>query len=104
MFDWMYILLIVAIAALIILPIPYLIKNPAGTKKLGIGIVAMGVLVLLAFLLSSDAPLPFIENAASKNEYSRLADLNIISIYVMAVAAILAVVYSGVRGIISPNK
>lgn len=96
LFIWTYILVVVAILALIVVPLPYMLKNPKTMKKFGIGIIALAVVILLAYMLSSDNSLPFIENAASKNEWSRWADINIISIYIMSGAAILAIIVSGI--------
>lgn len=104
LFIWTYILVAIAIIALIIVPLPYMLSNPKTMKKFGLGIVALGVVILLAFMLSSDNPMPFIEGAATKNEWSRWADVNIISMYIMTGLAILAIVFSGIKGIFSSNK
>ena len=104
LFIWTYILVAVSILALIIIPLPYMIRNPKTMKNFGIGVVVLGVVILLAFLLSSDTPLPFLENAASKNEWSRWADVNILAIYIMTGLAILAIALSGVMGIFKSNK
>ena len=98
-FIWTYILLALAILVLIIVPIPYMISNPGSMKKFGIGLALLGVVMLIVYLLSSNDPLPFVEDAAAKNEYSRLADMNIISMYIMTGLAILAVIGSGVIGL-----
>lgn len=104
LFIWMYILIAIAVLALIVVPLPYIISNPGTLKKFGIGIVALGVIILLAFLLSSDTPLPFLENAASKNEWSRWADVNILAMFIMTGIALLAIVFLGIKGIFRSNK
>lgn len=106
-FYWTYILLAIAILALIVTPIPYIITNPGVLKNFGIGIVAIGIVILLAYLFSSDAPLPFlgpVEEVKEKNSYSLLADLNIISMYIMSIAAIAAIAFSGVRNMIISRR
>ena len=103
-FIWIYILVAIAVLALIIVPLPYMIRNPKTMVKFGIGIVALGVVLLIAYMLSSDAALPFIEGAADKNEWSTWADVNIISMYIMTGAAILVIALSGVMGIFKSNK
>lgn len=103
-FTWMYVLIFIAIAALIIAPIPHMIKNPKGMKNFGIGILAMIILFGVTYLLSSDAPLPFLEDAAAKNSYSRLADLNLLSMYIVCALAIAGVLFSVLWGALKPNK
>ncbi len=101
LFIWTYILVAVAILALIIVPLPYMIKNPKSLVKFGLGIVALGVVVLVAYILATDSPLPFIENAAEKNTWSKWADVNIISMYILTVLALVAILLSSIKGIFS---
>ncbi|MDR0660005.1 MAG: hypothetical protein LBG19_04225 [Prevotellaceae bacterium] len=100
LFIWTYVLVAIAVLALLIVPLPYMIKNPGTMKKFGIGVLALGVVILIVYLMASDESLPFLEDAASKNEWSKWADVNILAMYVMTGIAILAIAYSSIRGML----
>lgn len=103
-FIWMYILVAVAILALIIVPLPYMLKNPKTMVKFGAGIVLLGAVLLVAYVLSSNASLPFIGTPAEvteKNSWTTWADVNIISMYIMTVLAIVAILLSSLKGLFS---
>lgn len=102
LFVWTYILVIIAILALIIVPLPYMIKNPKTLVKFGLGIVVLGVVLLLAYMFSSDASLPFLGTPleiAEKNSWSTLADVNIIAMYIMTGLALIAILLSSLKGL-----
>jgi hypothetical protein len=104
LFIWTYILVAVAILALIIVPLPYMIKNPKILVKFGVGVVALGAVLLLAYMFSSNVSLPFIgtqAEVAEKNSWSTWADVNIISMYIMTAFALVVILWSSLRGIFS---
>ena len=101
LFIWTYILVAIAVLAVIIVPLPYMISNIGTMKKFGVGVLALGIVFLVVFLMAGDNPLPFIDGAASKNEWSKWADVNILAMYIMTGFAILAIVASGIKGIFS---
>lgn len=97
MFIWTYILIIITALAAIVMPLPQLIRNPKGLVRMLLGVLAFGVVILVAYLLSSADALPF---AASHDPVSestiRFADVNLYSMYIMFTLTIVTVLFSSV--------
>lgn len=94
-----YVYFAVAIGLAIIFPIVNMIVNPTNSKKTLLGLGALVLLFVVAFLLSSSAQLPFsIANPANNAPVTlRFVDTSVISLYLLAACAVGSIVYTEVR-------
>jgi uncharacterized membrane protein len=91
-----YALIGVSVLLIVVFAITQIAKNPAGAKNAIIGIVAMVVLFIIAYVVAdgSDA-----ESFAGKNiseGTSKQVGTGLIAFYILAGAAILSILYSEV--------
>ncbi|MDR1054802.1 MAG: hypothetical protein LBL90_03045 [Prevotellaceae bacterium] len=97
MFVWIYILVIITALCAIVMPLPQLIRNPKGLVRMVFGIVSFGLVILVAYLLSSSDPLPFPASHDPISEGTiKFADVNLYSLYIMFALTIITVLFSSV--------
>lgn len=94
-----YVYFAIAIGLAIIFPIVNMIVNPTNSKKTLLGLGALVLLFVVAFLMSSSAQLPFsIANPANDAPVTlRFVDTSVISLYLLAACAVGSIVYTEVR-------
>lgn len=96
-FIWMYILIILAALVAIVMPLPQLLRNPKSLMRMLFGILGFGVVILIAYSLSSTNALPFAPNHAPVSEDTlKFADVNLYTIYIMFGLTIVTVLFSSV--------
>ncbi|MCK5029323.1 MAG: hypothetical protein KAR57_06790 [Bacteroidales bacterium] len=97
---WAYILTGLAVGLTIVFPVIQMVTNPKNAKKGLMGILALVVILGIAYLFASDEALGIrnLELAAKYDVPSTLkyAGMMINSIYILAVIAIVSMVYSEV--------
>jgi hypothetical protein len=103
---WTYILLILSVVLLVGFGVIQLVSNFKESKKGMLAIVAMGVVVLVAYLLSTDA-IPvflgsekFVEQGILTPKVSKWVDTGLYTTYVFFAISIISIVYSSVRGVL----
>ncbi|HUX52774.1 MAG TPA: hypothetical protein VMV56_00015, partial [Williamwhitmania sp.] len=91
-----YVYFAIAIGLAIIFPIVNMIVNPTNSKKTLLGLGALVLLFVVAFLMSSSAQLPFsIANPANDAPVTlRFVDTSVISLYLLAACAVGSIVYT----------
>lgn len=94
-----YVYFAIAIGLAIIFPVVNMIVNPTNSKKTLLGLGALVLFFLVAFLLSSSTKLPFsIPNPANDAPVTlRFVDTSVISLYLLAAFAVGSIVYTEVR-------
>jgi len=97
---WCYTLFFIGTAAAIVLPLIHLGKNPAGAKGAVIGLVALVVVFVIAYVVAGDEMLPKYENFIDGPEDSKLVGMGLIAFYILGFGAIGAVVYSSISKLI----
>ena len=102
---WTYILLILSIVFLLGFGIIQLVSNFKESKKALLSLVVIGVIVLIAYLLSSEA-IPvflgsekFVEQGILTPKVSKWVDTGLFTTYVFFAISIVAIVYSSIRGV-----
>jgi hypothetical protein len=103
---WMYFLLIISIVLLVGFGVMQLATNFKESKKGLLSLLGIGVIVLVAYLLSSDA-IPqflgaekFVEQGILTPKVSKLVDTGLYTTYVFFAFSIIAIVYSSIRGVL----
>jgi len=103
---WTYILLVLSIVLLVGFGIIQLVSNFKESKKGLLAVVAMGVIVLIAYLFSSDA-IPvflgaekFVEQGILTPSVSKWVDTGLYTTYVFFAMSLIAIVYSSVKGVL----
>lgn len=95
MFIWIYVLVILTTLIALVMPLPQLIKHPKSLLRMVFGLIGFGVVILLAYGLSSGDALPFPPNHDAVTEGTlRFADVNLYSIYIMFALSIITVLFS----------
>ena len=91
--NWAYILFIIAIIAAIIFPIVRLFTRPKQAMKSFIGLVALAVVILFAYLLADGTPMQIVGYSGPDNVPSRLifSDTIIYTMYFLFAGAIIAI-------------
>lgn len=94
-----YVYFAIAIGLAIIFPIVNMIVNPTNSKKTLLGLAALVLFFLVAYLMSSSAKLPFsIPNPANDSPGTlSFVDTSVISLYLLAAFAVGSIVYTEVR-------
>ena len=98
MLIWGYILLGIAVAAVIILPLFNLVKNPKGAVRSLVGLGIVVVLAAICYALSSDAPV--VNSAGGFFEDSavlKISDTGLYLTYIALAVAILAAIGGEIR-------
>jgi hypothetical protein len=100
---WAFILLVIAALLSVVFPLVNFIKNPRNTLKVVLSLVFMGLLFLVAFLMSDTTPLVTATSATEPNfstpSVLRFADTGIFATYLLFGIAVLSLLFTGVRGI-----
>ena len=93
---WCYALFFLGALAAIVFPIMQMAKNPKGAKSALIGVGALAVVFGISYALGGDEMKDgYLEFISGPGE-SKMVSAGLISFYILAVAAIVTTVYSGV--------
>lgn len=90
---WAAVLFGLTIIITMIFAIEYLITHPKALKGTGIAIVAGAVLVLIGYLLASDAPIPDAKEEVSAT-ILRWVDVGLIVAYILGGVAVVGMIFS----------
>lgn len=94
-----YVLFAIALIAALAFPLVNIIKNPKGAKKSLIGVGAMILILLVSYLISSDAP---VVNSAggffTGSAELKLADMGLYTTYIMLFGAFLLIIGTEIWG------
>lgn len=93
---WCYALFALGAVAAIVFPIIQMAKNPKGAKSALIGVVALLAVFGISYALGGDEMKDSYLEFISGPEASKRVSAGLISFYILAVAAIVVTVYSGV--------
>lgn len=93
---WCYLLLAVAALAAIVFPIIGMTQNPKGAKSALIGLGAMILVFVLAYVLAGDEIVPAYEGFIDSPAQSKMVSAGLIAFYILAIGAILATIYSSI--------
>ena len=94
---WSYILLALTIIVLLAFPVIYFIKNPKAAVSFLLLLVAFAVLYGIGYLLASDsASSKIFEKEEISGNLSRMIGGGIITTYILAGLAVLAILYSSI--------
>lgn len=93
---WTYLLIVIAAVLAIVFPVIFMIRNPKGLKKALVGIGAMALVFLIAYLIASDEVLPKYEKYGIDPSIAKRVGMGLIATYLLGLGAILAIVYSAV--------
>ena len=94
---WMYAMLGIAVAAMLIMSVFALAQNPKSAVQALIGLVAVLVLIGVAWAFSSDAPVITPTNEYTDSFGLKLADTALYTMYVLMGGAALAIVLGEIR-------
>ena len=97
MINLAILILIVVVLITLFSSFATLASNAAKLKKAGISIAAFGAVVLLSFLLSEGVETPLKDGDILSASGSRLVETGLRTFYFLAVIAICAMVFSGVK-------
>ncbi len=91
--NWAYVLFVIAIIAAIIFPITRLFTRPKQAMKSFIGLIALAVVILFAYLLADGTPMQIVGYTGPDNVPSRLifSDTIIYTMYFLFAGAIIAI-------------
>jgi len=101
--NWAIVLLLVGAVLAVLFPLVHFILNPKNIAKVLISLGALAVVFVAAYLLADTTPIVTATSALEPNfsdpAVLRLADTGIIATYILLGTAILALLFTGVRGI-----
>ena len=97
MINLAIIILIVTVLITLVSSFAALASNPDKLKKAGISIAAFTAVVLLSFLLSEGVETPMKDGEVLSASSSRWVGAGLRTFYILAVVAIGAMIYSGVK-------
>lgn len=101
---WAYILIAIAAVTAILFPVGYLIRNPRKAVKALISIALLALVFFIGYLLADSTPIHTATSNTNPDFSDRgvllLTDTGIITTYIMLCIAVLALLVTGVRGII----
>ena len=96
-----YILLAVAAIAAIAFPVKHLIANPKKAKQVGMGLGALLVVYILAYLLASDEVTEHYAKFNVTDTQSKQVGTGLILFYILAAGAVISALYSEVGKMIN---
>jgi len=98
---WAYILFALAVAAALIFPLYFFFLNPKNALRTLMGLAIMGVVFLIGYLMADATPIysPTQNPDLSNTSVLVLTDTGLIATYVMFGAAMLLLLYSGVKNV-----
>ena len=94
-----YILIGIAAVAAVVLPLVQSAGDPKSLIKTGLGVVGILVVFGLAYVLSGSEVLPTYAPFGITESSSKLIGGGLITVYLLAIIAILAIIYTEVSGI-----
>jgi len=101
--NWAIVLLLVGAVLAVLFPLVHFILNPKNIAKVLISLGALAVVFVAAYLLADTTPIVTATSALEPNFSNpavlRLADTGIIATYILLGTALLALLFTGVRGI-----
>lgn len=98
MLIWGYILLAIAVAAVIILPLINLAKNPKGAVRSMVGLAIVVVLAIVCYALSSDVPVVNSAGGFFEDPFVlKISDTGLYLTYIALAVAILALIGGEIR-------
>lgn len=102
MLIYTYIIFAITLLLAIIFPLINIVSNPKGAKNTLIGLIAMIVIFLVSYFVSSDTPIP---NPAANGYFDdpatlRLTDVGLYSTYAILVIAIIVILWGEIRSAI----
>lgn len=95
-----YILLTIAILAAVVFAVVGLVSNPKGARGALIGIVALVIVIGIAYAVAGDEMLPKYEAFIDSPSESKWISAGLISFYILGGLAILATVFSSINRVI----
>jgi uncharacterized membrane protein len=98
--TWCYILMAIATAAAIVFPIITMAKDPKAAKSALIGVGALVIVFAISYALAGDEMTPKYAKFISGPAESKLVSMGLISFYILAAGAIIAIVSSAFTKII----
>ena len=96
-----YILLAAAAIAAIAFPIMHLVANPNKAKQVGMGLGALLVVYILAYVLASDEVTEHYSKFNITDTQSKQVGAGLIVFYILAAGAVVSVLYSEVGKMIN---
>ena len=98
---WAVVLLGLAALLSVLFPLVQFILNPKNAVKALVGLATLGLVFLVAYFMADTTPIvSAVENADFSNPaVLRFADTGILATYILFGFAMLALVYTGVRGL-----
>lgn len=102
---WAYVLVVIAAVLAVLFPMIYFAANPKNAVKVLLSLGFLGVVFVVAYLMADSTPI--LTAAANAQESLSdpsvlvFADTGIISTYILLSVAVLALLFTGVRGIFS---
>lgn len=101
--NWAIVLLLVGALLAVLFPLVHFILNPKNIAKVLVSLGALAVVFVAAYLLADTTPIVTATSALEPNfsdpAVLRLADTGIIATYILLGTALLALLFTGVRGI-----
>ncbi len=100
MYNLTLIIFVIIIIATLIAVFSALLKNPAGLKKAGIGIIAFLVIVGIGFVLADGSAMPMKDGEELSASGSKWVGAGIYAFYILAFIAVGLMILSGVKKLI----
>lgn len=101
--NWAIILLLIGAVLAVVFPLVHFILNPKNIAKVIVSLGVLAAVFLTAYLLSDTTPIVTATSALEPNfsdpAVLKLADTGIIATYILLGTALLALLFTGVRGI-----
>ncbi len=100
MLRWSYIILGLAVALVILLPLYNLAQNPKAAMRSLIGLVAILVLIGVAYALGDSTPVVTPSNIYDSATELKVTDAGLYTTYVALLLAIAVIVYGEIRNVL----
>ncbi len=92
-----YIIFAVALVFVLIFVIKNVFSNPAGLKSTLIGVASFAAVIVISYVLASGKETPLKDGGVLSEAASKWVETGIYAFYIMAIIAIGAMVFSGVK-------
>lgn len=93
---WCYVLFAIGTASAIIFPIISMVKHPKAAKSALIGVLALVLVFVVAYMLAGDEMTDKYYDFLSGPEASRRVGTGLIAFYILAIGAIGVTIFSGI--------
>lgn len=97
MLVYTYILFALAILVSIIFPLINIVKNPKGSMRSLLGILAMVVVLGISYIFSSDTPIVTPVAVYDSPVSLRLSDMGLYAAYIMLAVAFIAIIFGELK-------